>query len=185
MAQTGLLDLLIQRSSDRNQIDEAARRARAAIKAAGDDPTMVAIIDLLMAGVAQEDGELDDAIARLEASRAIFAEEKDLRHVAVSAEREAAARWRRLGPGDQERAIALLREAVGYAERTRGEDHRWAREVKSELAWMLWGVGSSTSSPPAGSSGAPPGGTRRGSSRDGWSTPPARRSPAPRCTSPA
>ncbi len=133
----GQLECVTGRTSDTSLVRELAATVTIAIERAGGAPALRAGVDLILAAVAADHGDLDQAITLAAGARTAFESAPDARRAGRAANREAGYRWLRNGPGDLARAVELERQALELLRATFGDDHRLTRNQRMSLAWQL------------------------------------------------
>ena len=137
MSTMGQLECFIGRSSDLDAIRRLAGQAEAAVEGAGGDRALRAVLEMNLAEIDVLAGDLDRAVERTTAARAVFLQAKDMRRASVAAAAEAGLRSFRNAPGDHERALQLVRDAAETTEASFGGDHPTTRAARARLAFYV------------------------------------------------
>ncbi len=137
MSKIGYLECYIKRSSDLVKLRMMATEAEAAVKGAGNDARLRAVLDSTLVDLDLSAGDLDGAITRAESAREVFTDLKDARRAGVTARRLADLYLLRGDLADEDRSVALRREAVALAEATFGDEHRQTQLARRALASVL------------------------------------------------
>ncbi len=137
MARLGVLECTIANSTDLPVIQRQVDQTRAAIQRAGDDALLTAALEMTVADLDASAGEIDRAIERLGRARAALTALPDWRRAGIAAMREAGYRGWRDDPGDHDRAIALMREALTGYERAYGAGNVRTEALRMQLGLML------------------------------------------------
>ena len=136
-ALTGRLECLVGRTSDMSKIDDLVAEVEAALTRAGAAPVQRAVVEMIRAGTAAAQGDLDEAIARTTTAREIYEREGEPRRAVLALGEEASLLWMRNHPGDVDRSLAAGRRALDEARARFGADDKLTAGRQIALAWML------------------------------------------------
>ena len=137
MARLGVLECTIANSTDLPLIQRLVDQTRAAIQRAGDDALLTAALEMTVADLDASAGEIDRAIERLGRARATLTGLPDWRRAGIAALREAGYRSWRDDPGDHDRAIELMRDALTDYERSYGAGNVRTEALRLQLGLTL------------------------------------------------